>query len=161
MNLTADRLEVLEGERLLALAIVHTPAPALAVAGGLPHLRHTLEDIGFRDVELRTDAPAWFPDAERPALASLESLMWIEATPARSMSLTRDLTEDLTVIHARAATTGDAQAPDAPHASNPPHAAPLGVMRPYGVTFAIPVRLAGVLWVFGVAYPIAIPEGLR
>ncbi len=139
MQLTADRLEVREGERLRALAIVHTPAPALAVVGGLPHLRHTLEDIGFRAVTLRMDAPAWFPDDARPALASLESLVWIDATPVRSMSLARDLTEDLTITQARAVKAAVAT-------------------RPYGVVVGVPLLLAGRLWVFGVAYPLAALE---
>ncbi len=143
MHLSADRLEVSEGERLHAVLVVHPSVVSVLAAGGIAHLTHALEDVGFRDVRAWPLPPAgWLRGGDVPKPADLEWLLWVAATPTRSASLTRALTEDVRIA--------DAWSADLEPEATAPELVPL---HPYAPAYAAPTRIAGVVHVFGVAYP--------
>lgn len=138
MRLTADRFIVAAGERVRAVVVVTVNEIVIAAEGGLAHLRHALEDIGFRDVEIFTEAPDdWEPIARiRPVTGDLEWVAWFEATSLRSASYVRELTDELRIVAAWTA-PDEVRGPDA-----------------YAITPARPMRLVGFVTVFGEAYPL-------
>lgn len=139
MHLTADRLLVVEGERIHAVAIVGASTLAIAMAGGLDHLRHALEDSGFRRVEIHAEAPSsWSRGRVVPSFSDLSWPIWIEATPTRTASLTRDITEEISILDAWDA-RDDKRAP---------------LANPYAWEPGEPRRLVTFVMVFGVAYPL-------
>ncbi len=144
MRLSADRLEVSEGERLHAVLVVHPSVVSVLAAGGLAHLTHELEDVGFRDVRVGPRPPAaWVRGADAATPGELEWLLWVAATPTRSASLTRELTEDVRIADAWPALDEREE---------------LAPLSPYAVAYAAPTRIAGVLHAFGIAYPIGACE---
>lgn len=141
MRLTADRLLVVDGETVRATALVRASKMAIAVAGGLTHLRHALEDVGFHDVALFEARPAAWEARALPATPDLTWIVWLEATPSRTASLSRDLTEELSVTDAWPALEADMRQP---------------LRSAYATSPGAPRRLVGFVVVFGVAYPLAI-----
>ena len=140
MWLSTDRLEVSEGERLHAVLVVHPSVVSVLAAGGLAHLAHELEDVGFRDVRVWPLPPAaWVRGADVATPGELEWLLWVAATPMRSASFARELTEDVRIADAWPALDEREE---------------LAPLSPYAVAYAAPTRIAGVLHAFGIAYPL-------
>ncbi|MFX8437334.1 hypothetical protein ABTL87_19445, partial [Acinetobacter baumannii] len=63
MPISTDRIVVGEGERIRAAAFAPNQIDVLA-SGGVDHLRHELEDIGFRDVVVYAELPSEWPGSE-------------------------------------------------------------------------------------------------
>ncbi len=149
MKLTSERLDVERGEQLRAVLVVHPSVLQVVAAGGLEHLRHELEDVGFRVLGLFGDAPAgpgWSAAAGMPTPSDLEWLLYAELEATRGDSFQRALTDDLRIARAWALGGADAEAPGEGRA-RVPH--PYAVDRTHGTGL-----LGGRMLVFGVAYPL-------
>jgi hypothetical protein len=141
VRLSADRFDVLEGERIHAVLIVSTPIVSVLALGGLDRLRHELEDIGFRDVQLFATRPlAWRFGADVPQPDGLEWLLFAELVPVRTASLQRQLSDEL-----RVATAWEARLDGEPA---------LPLFHPYAVDFCAAARIAGVVRAYANAYPL-------
>jgi len=140
VRLTADRLIVAAGERIRAIAVVTVPEVVIDAQGGLPHLRHVLEDVGFRDVTVATEAPtAWgTPAMRRPITSGFEWPVWLAARSVSAASLSRDLSDEIRIVYAWNA-DDEEDAPELPA---------------YPVFPFAPKRLVGFVEVFGHAYPL-------
>jgi hypothetical protein len=108
-------------------------------AGDLAHLANTVEDIGFRDAVLVDAAPPWATGLDPPGADGVDWDVWITATPIRSASLSRDLSDELTVLDAWPAYENEE---------------PSTLLHPYAVQPAPPEWRAGMWCAFGVAYPV-------
>jgi hypothetical protein len=141
MLLGADRLHVVEGERIHAVLIVSTPMVSILALGGLDRLRHELEDLGFRDVQLLVDRPStWRGGAEVTRPGDLEWLLLAELVPMHSTSFQRQLTSEL-----RLAVCWDARL-DGERA--------VPAFHPYAAHFCAVARFAGALRAYAIAYVI-------
>jgi hypothetical protein len=145
VQLTAERLDVVQGERIGAVLVAGPSIVAIAAQGGVAYLRHTIEDIGFGDVAVTLTVPTgWTRGRNVPTPDGLEVLTWVEGVPVRTASLARALTGDLRVLDAWAtdASRDDAAGPPSPYAIvRFPAACVLGVVRVFGVAY--PVREVG------------------
>jgi hypothetical protein len=138
VRLSAERIDVAEGERIRAVLIVSTPIVSVLTLGGLDRLRHELEDIGFHDVQLFAARPAaWLFAPDVPQPDELEWLLFAELVPVSTASLRRELTDEL-----RVATAWDARLDGEP-------ALPF---HPYAVDFCAAARFAGVVRAYATAY---------
>lgn len=145
MLLTADRLDVLAGERLHAVLVVGPSMVSILAQGGIDHLRHQLEDVGFQDARLFVDRPSsWHLGAGVPRPDAPEWLVFAELLPAQTASLQRQLTEDL-----RVADAWDVRLDDT-FVVTPFH--------PYAVDACASARFAGASRAFATAYAM---EALR
>ncbi len=147
MQLTSDRLFVEGDERIRGVLIVEASQVAVLAAGGMGHLRHELEDVGFTEVRLFLEAPApWTSHSDTPQPSDPEWLLWFEARAKRAASLARALTEDLRIAHAWSASDDDDGQAAAP-------------FHPYALAFYDAIRVAGLVRVFGEAYPMSVTRG--
>src|SRR5258708_36349517 len=82
---SADRLEVGAGERIRGVIVVHPQRVVALAAGGLKHLVHEIEEVGFEDVGVFLEPPeSWTTASDRAKPNEFEWLLWFEATPTRS-----------------------------------------------------------------------------
>ncbi len=151
MKLTSERLDVERGEQLRAVLVVHPSVIQVVAAGGFDHLRHELEDVGFRVLGLFGDAPAgpgWSAAAGMPTPGDLEWLLYAELEATRGDSFQRALTDDLRVARAWPLEGAATETPgQAGGRARVPH--PYAVDRAHGTGL-----LGGRMLVFGVAYPL-------
>jgi hypothetical protein len=141
MLLTADRLDVIENERIRAVLLVGAPMVSVLTLGGVDHLRRELEDVGFRDVQVFLDRPeTWRFGASVARPSGLEWLLFADLVPAQTASLQRQLTEELRVLD-----SWDARLDGEP-------AVP--AFHPYAVDLCATARFAGVVRVHAMAYPL-------
>lgn len=137
MILTVERLIVHAHERLRAAAFAPNSIDLL-VAGGLNHVRHELEDMGFRDVVVHPDIPSEWPGADEVRKpGALEVRFAFEATASEELDMRREIAPDIFVQTL----------------FPPPDGSVFASLHPYALTWAHPARTAGVWRVFGVAYP--------
>jgi len=88
MRLAADRLEVLAGETLRAVAVVHPSRVSALARGALKRLVRGIVLRGFRDVGVFLEPPSsWCASAVR----HVDWLLWLEATPLASATFPRVL----------------------------------------------------------------------
>lgn len=149
MKLTSDRLEAEKGERFRAVLIVHPSVVAVIAAGGMDHLRHELEDVGFAVHGLFAPRPAgeeWLPGASVPTPGDLEWLVYGELEATEGGSFSRAFTEDLRVAQVWRAEHPATRVATVPH--------PYAVDAEHGTGM-----LAGRWLAFGVAYPLTRGEG--
>ena len=98
MKLTADRLEVTEGERIRVALLGSTWTVTAS-----PHVAGELEDVGFRVISLSDTLPAgddWTPGALDVPASFPQTALWAELEAKASASYQFQLTEDLYVLHA-------------------------------------------------------------
>jgi hypothetical protein len=147
VQLTSTRLEVTKGERIRAVLLVHPSIVAVLAAGGPDHLRHELEDVGFRVLHLFMEFPLdWHRGGDIPAPSDLEWLLWTELEPRSSASFRRELTEDLRVVDAWTLDEEIARPLARPHLF-------------YSLERGAAALLDGRVIVFGIAYPLTRGEG--
>jgi len=138
--LTADRLDVLQGERIHAVFVASVPMISLLALGGIDRLARELEDVGFRDVHVFADRPSsWRLGGDVPRPDGNEWLLFADLVPESTASYQRQLTEDL-----RVADSWDARLDGEP-------AAPF---HPYAVSFCAAARFAGELRAYATAYAV-------
>jgi hypothetical protein len=144
VQLSADRFDVVAGERVHSVLIVGTPMVSVLAQGGVDHLRRELEDIGFRSVRLTLELPATWPavhDVPRPD--GLDWLLFAELVPKRSASFQRQLSDDLRIADAWDARLDQAGRP---------------AFHPYATVFCTPARFAGAVRAYATAYPLEASE---
>lgn len=140
MLLTADRLDVVAGERLRAVLVVSPPMAAVLTMGGLPRLRSELEDIAFRSAQLFFDRPASWRfggDVTRPDVP--EWLLFADLVPTQTASLRRELTGEVRVADAWDARLDGDVAPEPFH--------------PYAASPCATARFGGAVRAYAAAYP--------
>jgi hypothetical protein len=141
--LSADRLDVIAGERIRTALIVSTVMVTVLSAGGVESLRRELEDVGFRDVRVFVDRPdSWRGGSDVPRPDGLEWLLFAELVPKFTASFQRQLTEQV-----RVADAWDARLDGIP---------PLPLFHPYAVALCVAARFAGAVHGFAIAYPIEV-----
>jgi hypothetical protein len=97
-----------------------TDRTLVEIAGGLPMLRHSIEDVGFREVQLFEGLPpvSWLPRARLVPVTFPEWLLWVEAVPTETATVRADIAPGALITDAY--TVGEPTAPTAPTTPSSP-----------------------------------------